>query len=634
MGHPHEETTMRQISHALFATLATALCLACGGDPDDAFGSMDSDTSQEETPRGPIGKADAVGTCRTATGNLCGGKGSGVCYCDEACKNYGDCCSDYGPVCEGSTPEPSGSSEAISCAEAGDVCSGSPAGAAVYRLYREMLRADKTIDEIDAIRLGAFVRGSGGKNAAVVAFLSKVVASPGTKFSGDGKQLLESFVQGNPPNWVPLENAIYRVERGSTPHFVMDDAIYLTGTGVLSGSTNSTSHSRGYAKKAGGILRFPHGSKAPGHPGVDSPEETQRLRTQGPGLALDVAASTAGLNLGQFGFDYRAQKRFYDPNAQYWEGLCHSWSYGALDERINALVDVEGPASSRGIWIYGQWLSRADLGNWLMAVSDQLSIVDTELVDNFVTPKDVLLGVPQWVMTSGLGLRADMFNDVEKGAMEIWNQPIMAADMKVSGVSSAVRDGVVAFAQTDPKNLQPLPSNPGVKLVEIRVTWGAEINDSHEGAPALQTSDWNMYVVTETDGKAIVAYMAHHLRDGNVAGLPVQNSDPLPDYFAYPKNDLLNAAFEGKGSSLLNGALDGPVFRFFVGTVLAHGVPETMRKSFESDVASGMDVASLKSAYPGIANAYAPAQWDAAFRSKLGSGEEFGARWGKFANPG
>jgi len=617
------------------AAFATLLCLACGAEPDDGYDGYDD---PEDTPRGPLGKADAAGSCKTTTGNACGGKGSGMCYCDDACKGYGDCCSDYEPICKGTAPtdptDPPSSDDVVTCEEAGNICSVSPGGAAVYRLYREMLRADGSISEADAGKLGAFARGTGGQNAAVASFLAQVVAHPKSKFVGEGKQVLDGFANGQPATWVPLENNVYQLKPGTKANTVLDDAIYLTGTGSLVGSTPSTSHSRGYAKKAAGILRFPHGSKAPAHPGVDSSDETQRLRTQSPAIALDLAAATSGLNLGQFGFDYRAQKRFYDPNAQYWEGLCHSWSYGALDERINALVDVEGSASSRGIWVFGQWLSRADLGNWMMAVSDQLGIADTELVDNFVTPKDVLLGVPQWVMTSGLGLRADMFNDAEKGTMEIWNQPIIAAEMKVSDVSPSVVSAVFEHAKNDPKNLEPLPSTPGAKLVQIRVAWGAEINDSHEGAPGIETSDWNMYVVTQPDGKAVVAYMAHHLAQANITGLPVTTSDPIPDYFAYPKNALLDAAFEGKGSSLLSGALDGPAFRFFVGTVLAHGVPETMRKSFEADVAAGMDASSLQKKYPGVANAYSPAQWDASFATKLGAGTNFGAQWGKFTNPG
>ncbi|MBI5532048.1 MAG: hypothetical protein HY898_04985 [Deltaproteobacteria bacterium] len=620
---------MRARSCLFFASIAALLSAACGDAPDTTA----TDSTQQEGPRGPLGKADATGSCKAgSSGDFCGKKGSGSCYCDDGCKGYGDCCTDYEPVCKGSAP-PSGSDDAVSCEDAGNICNLSPAGAAVYRLYREAVRADGLLSEVDAQRMGAFVRGSAEHKAAVSAFLGKVIADPKTKFDGKSKQILEGFQKGTPPSFVPAENQVYKLKTGTQASSVLDDSIYLVGDGTLSGSINSSSYSRGYAKKADGILRFPHGSKAPAHLPVDSADETQRLRNQSPAVALDLAAGTAGLQLGQFGFDYRAQKRFYDSHAQYWEGLCHAWSYGALDERINALVDVDGIASKRGVWIFGQWLSRADLGNWMMAVSDQLSVADTELVDPFVTPRDILLGVTQWVMTSGLGLRADMFNDVEKGSSEVWNQPIIAADMKVSTPPPSVADAIFAYAKTDTKNTEALPASPKVKLVQIRAYWGAEIDDAHEGAPGIEVADWNMYFVLNPDGKAVVGYMAHHLA-AKVAGLPVKDSDPLPDYFAYPKNQILDAAFEGKPSTMLKGALDGSVFRFFVGTVLSYGVPETMRTSFESDVKAGVDVALLKKKYPGIANAYSKPSWDASFSPKLGAGTDFGAQWGKFANPG
>lgn len=615
----------------LFTSALSALLLSVGCSSAPDADPADPNAPEEQGERGPLGKADAAGTCKAAgSANYCGGKGSGVCYCDDACEGYGDCCSDYKPVCKGTEPPPPNPGEAILCSDAGNVCEASPAGAAVYRVYREAIRDDGKIDEAEANHLAAFLRGTGGENAAVKAFLMQLVASD-TPFVAGGKELIEAFVAGTPPSWIPLENDVYVVTTGSQAVSVMDDTIYLVGDGKLSGSTNSASHSRGYAKKADGILRFPHGSKAPAHPGVDSADETTALRSKSPAVALDEAAVTAGLNLGQFGFDYRAKQRFYSPSAQYWEGLCHAWSYGALDERINALVDVDGPSGKRGIWIYGQWLSRADLGNWMMAVSDQLGVADTELVDPFVTPLDILKGVPQWVMTSGLGLRADMFNDKEQGSSEVWNQPIVAADIEVASVTSTVTSAVLAHASNDTQNHETIPADAAVKLVKMSVAWGAEVNDSHEGAPSIQVSDWNMYFVTAADGKAIVGYMAHHL---GIAGLPVSTSDPLPDYFAYPKNVILDASFENGSNTLLRGALDGGVFRFYVGTVLAYGVPETMRAAFEADFAANVEPATLKLRYPGIANAYSPNQWDRVFADKLGDGAGFGAKWGTFTNPG
>lgn len=155
--------------------------------------------------------------------------------------------------------------------------------------------------------------------------------------------------------------------------------------------------------------------------------------------------------------------------------------------------------------------------------------------------------------------------------------PIVEAEIEVSGVSQDVADAVFEYAKKDTENFAPLPATPKVKLVRIRVALGAEVNDAHEGAPSLQTTNWNMYVVTNEDGEAVVGYMAHHLYQANIAGLPVTEADPLPDYFAYPKNAILDASFENASNQLLACALDGGVFRLFVGTMLAYGIPESMR---------------------------------------------------------
>ncbi|MEM6990838.1 MAG: hypothetical protein AAF721_10080 [Myxococcota bacterium] len=61
----------------------------------------DAGPANDTTERGPLGKADAVGTCELPNGvDFCGGKGTGNCWCDDACVDFGDCCSDAGEVCE------------------------------------------------------------------------------------------------------------------------------------------------------------------------------------------------------------------------------------------------------------------------------------------------------------------------------------------------------------------------------------------------------------------------------------------------------------------------------------------------------------------------------------------------------
>jgi HKD family nuclease len=49
--------------------------------------------------RGPLGKADGFGSCRTEGGTACGGKSSGSCFCDDDCEAIGDCCEDKAEVC-------------------------------------------------------------------------------------------------------------------------------------------------------------------------------------------------------------------------------------------------------------------------------------------------------------------------------------------------------------------------------------------------------------------------------------------------------------------------------------------------------------------------------------------------------
>ncbi len=66
-----------------------------------------NEDSAAEPERGPLGKADAIGSCGDSeSGDFCGGpSGEGNCWCDELCESYGDCCSDKASVCDGE-PEP------------------------------------------------------------------------------------------------------------------------------------------------------------------------------------------------------------------------------------------------------------------------------------------------------------------------------------------------------------------------------------------------------------------------------------------------------------------------------------------------------------------------------------------------
>lgn len=86
-----------KIALAIGLSFAITGCVAETAEPTDA-GS---------TERGPLGKADAPGTCLADDGtDHCGGKSDGACWCDDLCAQYGDCCGDKQPICDGVDPGP------------------------------------------------------------------------------------------------------------------------------------------------------------------------------------------------------------------------------------------------------------------------------------------------------------------------------------------------------------------------------------------------------------------------------------------------------------------------------------------------------------------------------------------------
>jgi hypothetical protein len=62
-------------------------------------------------------------------GDLCGDKGTGNCWCDDLCADFGDCCSDAADVCGLDAPEPEGDAcggiAGLQCDE-GEFCMWSP----------------------------------------------------------------------------------------------------------------------------------------------------------------------------------------------------------------------------------------------------------------------------------------------------------------------------------------------------------------------------------------------------------------------------------------------------------------------------------------------------------------------------
>jgi len=519
-----------------------------------------------------------------------------------------------GPAC---APDASGGGSGIAGEDDIAAASKTGGGLVIVRLYEDAIRTRGIIDEAEAVRLSAFLKGTEQDDARRV--LQSIVDDASAALAPEARAVLKSALAGEVKGDVPLDNPIYRVELGSNPAFVLDDQLFLRSDGTVASRTGITGHSRGYAKRADGVLLRAHGSPFP----VQNP--IAGSAAEPPAQALDAAAATFGLKLA-YPFSAIA-KNTYDPKALYWEGICHAWTYSSLDERLNQLVDVEGPSGNRGLWIFGHWISRADLGNWLMGVANTLSIADAVLLDSFVTPDDLVKGIAEYVMTSRRGLRADIFNDTEQGRFEVWNQPIVSATMNVESVPASVRDAVLSYARST-DTARKLPPLTDVKLVRLTAKYGAEASDAHEDDVVLGDLNWNMYLATESNGRVAVGYMAHLLAN-RVQGLSETRSDALPDYFARPKHELIDQALAGKRSMLLDGSQDGPAFRFFVGTVLARGIPDATRLAFEQQAsrATSADVPRLRRAFPGIANAYTPEQWRSRFEARLGPGKDFGAVW-------
>ena len=64
-------------------------------------------------------------------------------------------------------------------------------------------------------------------------------------------------------------------------------------------------------------------------------------------------------------------------------------------------------------------------------------------------------------------------------------------------------------------------------------------------------------------------------------------------------------------------------YRFFVGTVLTHGVPGSRRAAFEEEVSRlppgpfrAADIAAMLISFRGVSEAYSPEQWERAFASR------------------
>lgn len=497
------------------------------------------------------------------------------------------------------------------------------------RKLEQRFLADSTITADEAKQLIDSAKDWFHVSSAEKNELRAIVERNRDKMEPAALQMIEKFVGVAPqPPQPPVNVDVVRSLTGSNPSSFEDDTIFLGRDGTVHGDTNVPAYTRGYDATKEGILRFAHGSKAP-QTSVLSAEELSALRSKTPGAALDAMASVYGVNVK--GFDKMANSRdFFNPEADHWWGKCHAWAWASLDARVNKMVDVGGPEGQRGVWLGGEWISRADLGNWMMAVADKISLHDgNEMFDSTITPTDLVKGTTQFMMAEGEGVVADVFNDKKHGHKEVWNQPFVAADLTTKTLSGDAVAKVLEQAKAD-----GVTTGVGVKQVTIKGTYGMETTDGHESEGGRRTRNWNIYAVVDANGKMLTGYMADDEKLKDIEGLPTKYTDETPEYFWKPKLQAIDDVLNGRRNSTVERDQHGEEFKFFVGTVLTKGVPGHVRSEFEAELAAlpagnvdGAKAEELARKYANVANGYSPAQWASAFGSRGLDARAFGASW-------
>lgn len=465
-----------------------------------------------------------------------------------------------------------------------------------------------------------------GVSKAEKSYLESMLSRDADKFEPAAREALEKFLGLSPaptpaPRPAPAAEVI-STRLGPDSGSLSDDAVYFGKDGTFKSGSGVTPWTRSYDAVKEGVLRTAHGSRAP-----STTVAGELART--PGAALDEAASAFGTTTS--GFENMAGTReFYDTSAQYWEGKCHAWTWSSLSSWIDSKVDVDGPSGQRGLWVGGQWISRADLGDWMMAVADQISINDREVMfAQHPGAEELVKAVSQFMVNKGGGVIADVYNDKKHGDYEVWNQPFVSAQVDAKTLPGGAAAAILARARADGAS-----TGTTVKLAQIAGTYGVEASDDYEGASNQTQRNWSVYVVTDAGGKMVKAYMADDDALKGISGLPTTTTDELPDYFWKPSNDAVNAAINGARNPAIDSDPLGPQFRFFVGTVLGKGVPGTVRTAFEKELAAlpagaitSARAAELSRKYSGVANAYSPDQWKTAFAARGLDAKAFGAAW-------
>lgn len=505
-----------------------------------------------------------------------------------------------------------------------------------YLLQRKNaeILSDGVVDAKEVADLSRLATDSKGSTASARAELEAVLGPAAGAFaSDDAKTAARNLLDADPKVRARPDNELFRYEAPEGNNTLRMHELYVKRDGALQGDTGLKSWSRGWGQFSAGVLEKNHGSTVPVS-AIHSPAEQSARTALTPAQRLDAATKSFGVELPWNSFESIAEG-FTRPEQPYWAGVCYSWSWAALDARLSELVDVPGAEGEKGLWIGGQFLSRADLGNWLMALASGLSQGAGDVMWYAPEAEDLLKASLGYLMDGGTGFRADIGTSHPQQD-QVWWQPFVGTDVDIRSVEPRVAEAVLDLAR------QPRPTAwgstaPGVegtevKLVKLNSRFGNERGNDWEGEPVISEIDWAMYAVLDTDGKLLKAFMADDERLAKVEGLPASFTHAVPRSFFAPDHSLVDDILNGTPSRETQGSVYGPALNFFVGHVLARGIPANLRQDFEKDAAAAsgrpLDAnaqALLQKKYPTIANAYSPEEWKTRFASMGLEAGRFGA---------
>ncbi|MCC7074010.1 MAG: hypothetical protein IT383_22065 [Deltaproteobacteria bacterium] len=506
-----------------------------------------------------------------------------------------------------------------------------PIDVLLTRKPSEML-ADGVITATEVEELARLARDSRGSTHDATPALRVLVEQHGNQFESPAAlQRARALVDLPLTPVARPDNELFRYLAPANDNTVRGHQLVLKRAGVMDVDTGLVAYSRGWGQFNAGVLDQAHGSSVPASSMHDLSARA-RLNALTPPQRLDAAAKAFGVTLP--GLDFQGiAKGFFRPEEPDWAGVCYSWSWAALDARLSSLVDVDGPQGQRGLWIGGQFLSRADLGNWLMALAAGVSQGAGDVMWYAPEAEDLLKACLGYLVEGGGGFRADIGNSLAGRTDEVWFQPFVGAKVDVSAIGAggeqAILDVVRQPRKTGWGGTVPGVDGSSVKLVRIDGRYANEESDDHEGPTAISTLRWNVYAVLDAQGKVLASVMADDPRIASAPGLPERSTAAVPRNLFAPEHSLIDGILEGDPAPEIQGSVWGPALDFFVGHVLARGVPATTRAAFEKEAGSGAltstQIAALAERYPTVANGYAPAEWAASFGARGLQAAQFGA---------